>query len=110
MTDNTRPPPCRLAPFERSAQLEGWPAAPQRASGALATSNRGWRSEWPLITLADCNLCGLCLLYCPDGAITWGPDGLPTVDADWCKGCGMCARECPKHIIAMSAEAAAAPE
>lgn len=106
MSDKPEPStqPCVLVPFERSRQLADWPATPQAASGHLASSNRGWRSAWPVIELDACNSCGLCLLYCPDGAITWNERKLPVVADDWCKGCGMCVVECPKHIITLSAE------
>jgi pyruvate ferredoxin oxidoreductase delta subunit len=47
-----------------------------------------------------CNECGLCAMYCPDGAI----DEDLMVDLRFCKGCGICANECPKKAIAMVRE------
>ena len=49
----------------------------------------------------DCNACGRCYLYCPDGAIKWesNPKGL-NFDAELCKSCGICIRECPRDAIA----------
>ncbi|MDQ7989520.1 MAG: 4Fe-4S binding protein [Candidatus Dactylopiibacterium sp.] len=97
-------PPCALRPFARETQLAAWPATPQADAGQLVASNGGWRSLWPAIALDACNGCGLCLLFCPDGAMVWNAHGLPEVAADWCKGCGLCARECPKDLIVMQAE------
>lgn len=96
--------PCALRPFARGDTLDAWPAAPQAASGQLVASNAGWRSRWPEIALDDCNACGLCLLFCPEGALQWTAERLPVVATDWCKGCGLCARECPKQLIAMRPE------
>lgn len=101
-TDKT--PPCRLRAFLRPDQLADWPATPQADSGQLAASNGSWRSLWPEITLAGCNDCGLCLLYCPEGAIIWNAERKPEVEPDWCKGCGLCVKECPKHLIEMKPE------
>jgi Pyruvate/2-oxoacid:ferredoxin oxidoreductase delta subunit len=55
-----------------------------------------------------CNRCGLCLLYCPEGAISHG-SSLPRemkIDYDFCKGCGICRNECPKGMYAFKKEEA----
>lgn len=96
--------PCALRNFKRSTQLTTWPATPQADSGLLASSNAGWRSLWPAITLEGCNSCGLCLLYCPEGSLVWSSERQPVVEGDWCKGCGLCAKECPKNLIEMRPE------
>jgi 2-oxoacid:acceptor oxidoreductase delta subunit (pyruvate/2-ketoisovalerate family) len=95
---------CSIRPFLRSSNVNDWPAAPQLESGHLASSNRGWRTNWPEISSALCTRCGLCFLYCPDGAVTKDAQGVPQIEADWCKGCGVCAAECPKSAIAMRDE------
>ena len=52
-----------------------------------------------------CNHCELCLIFCPDIAITRGADGSPfEVAYQYCKGCGVCANECPRGAIAMTRE------
>jgi len=104
MSDDTTRPPCRLQDFTRPDNLADWPATPQTDAGHLASSNRGWRAEVPTIDLEKCNACGLCLLYCPDGALVWNAQRLPEVADDWCKGCGICAKECPKDLIRMRPE------
>jgi 2-oxoacid:acceptor oxidoreductase delta subunit (pyruvate/2-ketoisovalerate family) len=51
-----------------------------------------------------CNDCELCLILCPDVAITRRDGGGFEVDLDYCKGCGLCAEECPRGAIVMTRE------
>ncbi|HEX6133833.1 MAG TPA: NAD(P)-binding protein [Longimicrobiales bacterium] len=52
-----------------------------------------------------CNECELCLIMCPDVAITRRPEGTGfDIDLDYCKGCGVCAMECPRGAIVMTRE------
>jgi Pyruvate/2-oxoacid:ferredoxin oxidoreductase delta subunit len=52
-----------------------------------------------------CNECELCMLLCPDVAITRGTHGERFhVDMSYCKGCGVCAEECPRGAIVMTRE------
>ncbi len=52
-----------------------------------------------------CNRCELCLIFCPDMAITRREDGSGfDVDLRYCKGCGLCAAECPRGAIVMTRE------
>lgn len=54
---------------------------------------------------AVCNQCELCVIFCPDVAITRQPDGKRfDIDLDYCKGCGVCALECPRGAIVMTRE------
>jgi pyruvate ferredoxin oxidoreductase delta subunit len=59
-----------------------------------------WRTYRPEIDREKCNECGLCILYCPEAAIS---EDL-VVDLRYCKGCGICANECPKKAIVMKRE------
>jgi 2-oxoacid:acceptor oxidoreductase delta subunit (pyruvate/2-ketoisovalerate family) len=54
---------------------------------------------------AVCNECELCMIFCPDVAITrhTGGSGFD-IDLDYCKGCGVCAMECPRGAIVMTRE------
>lgn len=59
-----------------------------------------WRTYRPELDRGQCNECGLCLLYCPESAISENH----VVDLRYCKGCGICANECPKKAITMKRE------
>jgi 2-oxoacid:acceptor oxidoreductase delta subunit (pyruvate/2-ketoisovalerate family) len=48
-----------------------------------------------------CTQCDVCLIFCPDAAITHGADGAYEIALDYCKGCGICAAECPRGAITM---------
>lgn len=55
--------------------------------------------------LSVCRGCEVCLLICPDQAITLDEaTGRPIVDLSYCKSCGLCARFCPKGAITMVLE------
>jgi 2-oxoacid:acceptor oxidoreductase delta subunit (pyruvate/2-ketoisovalerate family) len=51
-----------------------------------------------------CNGCEVCLVFCPDVAISRRADGRFDIAYDYCKGCGLCAAECPRGAIAMTRE------
>ena len=84
-------------------------AGPVKARDRLAISRPkkgasgktgAWRTFRPVIDPEQCNKCGLCSLYCPEGVIS---EDLK-IDYDFCKGCGICAEECPKKAIRMERE------
>lgn len=52
-----------------------------------------------------CDGCEVCVVFCPDVAISKLPDGTLAIDDDHCKGCGICAAECPRGAIRMAREA-----
>jgi NADPH-dependent glutamate synthase beta subunit-like oxidoreductase len=51
-----------------------------------------------------CNSCEVCLIFCPDAAITRGSDGGFHLSYKYCKGCGVCAAECPRCAMTMTRE------
>ena len=54
------------------------------------------------LSCGHCNLCGRCLVFCPDASLSVNKQGTkPEVDEMHCKGCGICAYECPRRAIAM---------
>ncbi|MFC1958755.1 4Fe-4S binding protein [Chloroflexota bacterium] len=64
----------------------------------------GWRSQKPVHDNTECNKCGLCYIYCPEGCIEQQEDGYFEADLFYCKGCGICAEECPRDVITMIEE------
>jgi pyruvate ferredoxin oxidoreductase delta subunit len=74
--------------------------AVSRPTEGAAGQTGSWRVFKPVVDKEKCNECGLCAMYCPDGAI----DEDLMVDLRFCKGCGICANECPKKAIAMVRE------
>ena len=63
-----------------------------------------WRSERPITDKEKCNKCGMCYLFCPEGAIYETEEGYFESDLYYCKGCGLCAYECPQGAIKMVLE------
>jgi pyruvate ferredoxin oxidoreductase delta subunit len=74
--------------------------AMSRPAEGAAGRTGSWRIFRPVIDREKCNQCGLCQMYCPEGAI----DQDLTIDYNFCKGCGICANECPKKAIGMVRE------
>jgi 2-oxoacid:acceptor oxidoreductase delta subunit (pyruvate/2-ketoisovalerate family) len=72
-------------------------------------TNRGLSEEAALrearrcFNCAVCNQCELCLIFCPDVAIS-RTDGGFEIAYEYCKGCGLCAAECPRGAIEMTRE------
>jgi pyruvate ferredoxin oxidoreductase gamma subunit len=66
-----------------------------------------WRVFRPIMFHDNCVKCGICMAYCPDGAISPNADGFPEIDLEHCKGCMVCVAQCPTHTITAVAEAEA---
>ncbi|MDY6865292.1 MAG: 4Fe-4S binding protein [Halobacteriota archaeon] len=63
-----------------------------------------WRSSKPIRDSSKCIKCGLCYLYCPDGAVELNENGNYETNYYYCKGCGICAKECSRNVITMIVE------
>lgn len=72
--------------------------------GMYILDTASWRILRPVMDKARCVECGMCLAYCPVGAITGRADKTYQITYDYCKGCGICAAECPKKAISMVSE------
>lgn len=79
----------------------GHTAKPRRSPPVFAvstTDSRGnhtgtWSLDRPRL-MDGCTACGVCALFCPEGAIT-RDGGAMAVDYLYCKGCGICEVVCP---------------
>jgi len=61
-----------------------------------------WKTFMPVCDVEKCVSCLVCVLFCPEGAISWKPDFENVkFDLNFCKGCGICANECPTKAILM---------
>ena len=69
------------------------PRFPISLATSLATETGAWSLERPVVEAA-CTACGICALFCPEGAIERS-DGAISVDYLHCKGCGICEVVCP---------------
>ncbi len=76
------------------------PLFPVTTTDSLANHTGAWSLDRPLLRDA-CTACGVCALFCPEGAIA-RDDGAMVVDYLYCKGCGICEVVCPvRNAIAM---------
>lgn len=64
-------------------------------------TNQDWKFEHPVWDNEKCIKCGVCYLFCPDGAIFCNRDGYYEADETFCKGCGICSRQCWTGCITM---------
>jgi pyruvate ferredoxin oxidoreductase gamma subunit len=73
---------------------------PVSTMDSLAGHTGSWSLDRPVIG-DDCTACGVCAVFCPEGAIT-REDGSMVIDELYCKGCGICEVVCPvRNALAM---------
>lgn len=78
------------------------PILPIAFPKSQAMGNTGdWAVNQPEIDYHQCNKCGVCVLVCPEGAITLDEDDkkTPIIDYNVCKGCYLCRHECGRHAM-----------
>lgn len=74
-------------------------------TGNSASRHTGnWRITKPVIDYLKCTDCMICYAYCPESAMSVGPDGRIAIDYDNCKGCMICQTECPLRAIGSQME------
>lgn len=72
------------------------------AEGIADVKTGVWRSERPVVDKDKCIGCGVCVMYCPVGAIKKGKP--VEIDYEYCKGCGICVTTCVPKALSMEKE------
>ncbi len=98
-----------LHQFARAARHDDAHLAPDAALAAgFAEANGGLTTAEAMheatrcLNCGVCTECDVCLIFCPDAAITRAAGGGYAIAMDYCKGCGVCAAECPRGAITMT--------
>ena len=117
-----RDPVRRVAPLNESVGVEDlnfehFARVPRRreqvipdpdARGSFAEVNLGLSEAEAMeearrcLNCGVCTQCDLCLIFCPDVAISHNGNGAYHIALEYCKGCGVCAAECPRGAIVMT--------
>lgn len=91
-------------PVESAPALQGHRKNPPLFAVSTTDSRSNHTGAWSLdrpVVAGECTACGVCALFCPEGAISRS-DGSMVVDYLYCKGCGICEVVCPvRNAIAM---------
>ena len=92
--------PVEAASLAQVARRPSTPVFAVSTTDSLGNHTGTWSLDRPLIA-AECTACGVCALFCPEGAMTKS-DGAMVIDYLYCKGCGICEVVCPvRNAIAM---------
>lgn len=97
-----------------TASIDEWPeTGPHEApvgTELYVLETGEWRSHRPVWQAEACNGCGVCVVSCPVGAVSFNA-GVPprsrrgaAVDLTYCKGCGICVTECPRDAFSLVEE------
>jgi pyruvate ferredoxin oxidoreductase delta subunit len=92
------------APVDRAPAPSRRRSSRPRFTGSTTDCSRNPTGTWSLdrpVIAEVCTACGVCALFCPEGAISRS-GGSMVVDYRYCKGCGICEVVCPvRNAIAM---------
>jgi pyruvate ferredoxin oxidoreductase delta subunit len=87
--------------WEQKRPISAW--LPKCDDDRYIKEHAGKKLQRPVVNLEECNLCSLCWVCCPDGAISRNNDSIE-INYEDCRGCGICALECPRGLIVMTEE------
>jgi len=96
-----------LSQFARAARHADAHLPTDQAASGFAEANGGLTTAEAIneshrcLNCGVCTECDVCLILCPDAAITRAEGGGYEIALDYCKGCGICAAECPRGAIVM---------
>jgi Pyruvate/2-oxoacid:ferredoxin oxidoreductase delta subunit len=101
----------KMAHFKEAASYKDRLVPLEKRSG-FGETNLGLAPEDALLeakrcfNCGVCNMCELCLIFCPDVAIKRHPAGEHgfSLSYKYCKGCGICVEECPRGAMSMTRE------
>jgi 2-oxoacid:acceptor oxidoreductase delta subunit (pyruvate/2-ketoisovalerate family) len=99
-----------LSPFSHAWQHRDVHVAGEEPPSHFREVNRGLTYDAAIdearrcLNCGVCNECELCLIFCPDFAISRRDEGGFDIDMNYCKGCGVCAAECPRGAMTMVRE------
>gem|GEM_PF-448219 len=108
MKPGQKPPPpkrTKAPPAPRgSLKSAGRVRSSERAAPGPRSSTRKARIQAPTRQLqvykAWCKKCGLCIAFCPSGALAGDAEGYPCwAKAASCTNCGLCELRCPDFAI-----------
>ncbi len=82
----------------------------EKSASSFKEVNRTISDAQALAEVERCFSCGMCLhcdvcmIFCPDVAISKDETGEYVIDYDHCKGCGICVSECPRESMELVEE------
>ncbi|MEK7205983.1 MAG: 4Fe-4S binding protein [candidate division NC10 bacterium] len=92
-----------LIPERKQVPFAGCTPAPVTEQRMMITGN--WRTYRPVINREECNLCMMCVIFCPDASWQLNEAEDEVVwNADFCKGCLMCVNECTHGALSKAHE------
>ena len=75
---------------------------PDQAGKTQVSTKQETEEEKVHVFEAWCKKCGICVAFCPTGALTSDKEGLPLLTyPEKCTQCGMCELRCPDFAIAV---------
>ncbi len=84
--------------MERTSRTRGEAEKQARAASREKKKRLSVYRSW-------CKRCGLCVAFCPKGALERDPEGFPRwKDATLCVACRMCELRCPDFAIEVAAD------